>query len=53
MRTKFWFESLRGRDHSEDQGVDGDNIKIDLKEIEFGMWIGFVWIRLGTGGGLL
>jgi hypothetical protein len=23
MRTKFWLESLKGRDHSEDLGVDG------------------------------
>jgi hypothetical protein len=30
MRTRFWFESLKGRDHSEDLGVDG---KIILKLI--------------------
>jgi hypothetical protein len=23
MRTKFWLESLKGRDHSEDLGIDG------------------------------
>jgi hypothetical protein len=23
MRTKFWLRSLKGRDHSEDQGVHG------------------------------
>jgi hypothetical protein len=23
MRTKFWSENLKGRDHSEDLGVDG------------------------------
>jgi hypothetical protein len=23
MRTKFWSENLKGRDHSEDLGIDG------------------------------
>jgi hypothetical protein len=23
MRTKFWLENLKGRNHSEDLGVDG------------------------------
>jgi hypothetical protein len=31
----------------------GDNIKIDLREIGSGEWIGFIWLRIGTGGGLL
>jgi hypothetical protein len=30
-----------------------DNIKMDLREIGFGMWIGLIWLRIGTGGGLL
>jgi hypothetical protein len=30
-----------------------DNIKLDLREIGFGMWIGFIWLKTGTGGGLL
>jgi hypothetical protein len=30
-----------------------DNIKMDLREIFFGMWIGFIWLRIGTGGGFL
>jgi hypothetical protein len=34
MRTKFWLESLKGRDHSEDIGVGGSIIlKLDLREI--------------------
>jgi hypothetical protein len=28
------------------------NIKMDLGEIEFGMWIGLLWLRIGTGGRL-
>jgi hypothetical protein len=30
-----------------------DNIKMDLTEIWLGMWIGFIGLRVGTGGGLL
>jgi hypothetical protein len=29
------------------------NIKMDLREIRFGIWIGFIWLRIWTGGGLL
>jgi hypothetical protein len=27
-----------------------DNIKMDLREM---VWIGLIWLRIGTGGGLL
>jgi hypothetical protein len=30
-----------------------DNIKIDLREIACMVWIGLMWLRIGTGGGLL
>jgi hypothetical protein len=30
-----------------------DGIRLDLREIGLGMWIGFDWLRIGTGGGLL
>jgi hypothetical protein len=31
-----------------------DNIKIDLREVGWGWaWIGLIWLRIGTGGGLL
>jgi hypothetical protein len=30
-----------------------DNIKIYLREIGFGDWIELIWLRIGTGGGLL
>jgi hypothetical protein len=29
---KFWLESLKGRDHSEDRGIDG-RIILDLKKM--------------------
>jgi hypothetical protein len=46
--TRFRWESLKERDHSEDRGVDG--IRMDVGEIGCG-WSGFNW--LGAGGGLL
>jgi hypothetical protein len=30
-----------------------DGIKIDLREIGWGVWSGFSWLRIGTVGGLL
>jgi hypothetical protein len=30
-----------------------DNIKIDLQEVRWGAWTGLIWLRIGTGGGLL
>jgi hypothetical protein len=31
-----------------------DNIKMDLREVEWGAaWIGLMWLRIGTGGGFL
>jgi hypothetical protein len=37
-------ESLKGRDHWEDVGIDGNNIKMDLREVGFGV---VDWIHLG------
>jgi hypothetical protein len=30
-----------------------DNITITLRIIVYGKWIGFVWLRIGTSGGIL
>ena len=30
-----------------------DNIKMDIQEAGWGAWIGFIWLRIGTGGGRL
>jgi hypothetical protein len=30
-----------------------DGIKMDLREIGWGVWSGFSWLRIGTDGGLL
>jgi hypothetical protein len=29
------------------------NIKMDLKEVGWGAWTGFIWLRIGTGGALV
>jgi hypothetical protein len=30
-----------------------DGVKMDLREIGWGVWSGFTWLRIGTVGGLL
>jgi hypothetical protein len=30
-----------------------DNIRMDLKEIYRKVWTAFIWLRIGTSGGLL
>jgi hypothetical protein len=49
--TGFWWESPKEKDHLKDQVVDG--IKMDLREIGWGVWSGFTWLRIGIVGGLL
>jgi hypothetical protein len=52
MHTKFWFENVKGRDHSE-IGVD---VKIILECIlrKWGgkVWSGCIWLGIRTSGGL-
>jgi hypothetical protein len=54
MHAVFRLENFKGRDYLEEVGVDG---KIILERI-FGkrggkLWTGFIWLRIGTIGGLL
>jgi hypothetical protein len=30
-----------------------DDIKMGLQEVGWGAWTGLIWLRIGTGGGLL
>jgi hypothetical protein len=30
-----------------------DGIRIDLRDLDLGVWIGFDWLRIGIGDGLL
>jgi hypothetical protein len=52
--TGFWWGDLRTRDHLQDLGVDGRIIlKRIFKKWDGAAWTGFIWLRNGTGGGLL
>jgi hypothetical protein len=45
---------LRDRNHLEEPGVDGRIIlKLIFREWDVGVWTGLIWLRIGTGGGLL
>jgi hypothetical protein len=41
--TKVWMENAKGRDHTEDLGVDG---KIILEWMLGKQWVGVDWIHL-------
>jgi hypothetical protein len=49
----FWLGGLKGGGPLGRPRRRWEDIKMDLREIGFGMWIGFVGLRIGTGGGLL
>jgi hypothetical protein len=54
MHTIFWVENLEERDQTDDLGA---NVNIILEWIlrKHGgkLWTGFIWLRIGTGDGLL
>jgi hypothetical protein len=52
-RRMRW-ESQKERDHSEDKGIGGRmGSEWILGKLACGVWIGFGWLRIWTGGGLL
>jgi hypothetical protein len=54
MHIGYWRESQKERDHWKDQGVGGWTILKWILDRYGGMvWIGLIWLRIGTGGGLL
>jgi hypothetical protein len=67
MHIGYWWESQKERDRIFVGKPEGnrplgrprrrwvDKVKMDLREIGWdGMvWIGLIWLRIGTGGGLL
>ena len=52
--TGFWWGNLRERDYLGDPGVDEWIILIWVfRKWNVGVWIPSIWLRIGTGGGLL
>jgi hypothetical protein len=53
LYTIFWEETLKGRDHVQDLGVD---VRIILEWVlwKYGgkVWTGRIWFRMRTSGGL-
>jgi hypothetical protein len=47
-------ENLKGRDNSEDVGVDGKiTLEFILRKQGGKVWTGCMWFRIGVSGGLL
>jgi hypothetical protein len=52
--TKLWSENLKERDYSENLGVVGMiMLQWILGKHGRKVWTGFIWLRIGTSGGLL
>jgi len=53
MATKVWWENLMERDILDDLVLDGRIFRRIVKKREWRAWIGLIWLRIGTSGGLL
>jgi hypothetical protein len=54
MHIGYWWEIQKDREHREDQDVGGWTIvKWMLERYDGMVWIGSIWLRIGTSGGLL
>lgn len=52
MRTALWLEGFRRRDQLEGLGAGGRIIlKTFFGKLGLRVWIGFTWLRIGTGCG--
>jgi hypothetical protein len=54
MHIGYWWESQKERVHWKHQDVGGWTIlKWILERDDEMVWIGLIWLRIGTSGGLL
>jgi hypothetical protein len=54
VHTGYWWGELRERNNFEGLGASGTIIlKWIFKKWDGGAWTGLIWLRIGTGGGLL
>jgi hypothetical protein len=52
--TRFWLESLKGRDQLEHTSTDGRIIlKWISRKLGEKLFTGFIWLRIGTSGRLV
>jgi hypothetical protein len=49
----FGWGNMRERDHLKDLGTDGRILKWIFKKLREGTWAGLIWLRIGTGCGIL
>jgi hypothetical protein len=52
MNTQFKSESLKGRDHMDDLGMDG-RILLSIPKYCVQLRTGLIWMKIGTSDGLL
>jgi hypothetical protein len=54
MQTRFWWTNMRKKSHLKDLGVDGKIIfNWILNKSDERAWTWWMWLRIGTSGGLL
>jgi hypothetical protein len=53
MYTGIWWGNVRKGDYLEDPGVEGRIILKGSSRSGIGTWTGSIWLRIGTGGGML
>jgi len=54
MHTGFRWRNLTERDHLEDPGIDRRIIlRLIFRKWDVGVRNGWIWLRIGTGGGHL